>query len=152
VQSPQAPQSHSVPISTSKHIVTLIKRQATPVLHHLVSSLGTSNFQHSPLSQSFHSILIPSTLPPFSSSSQLLIKARTSCVFTNSFFHRARKVDRPPRRQRSARALSYRQSHSERRPAIAVAVRVNQRNCFTHRPTACLFVFMATGLHAAPTP
>ena len=152
VQSAGASKSFRPDIHRHTHCPTLIKSQATPVLPHLVSSLGTSNFQHSPLSQSFYSILIPSTLPPFSSSSQLLIKARMSCVFTNSFFHRAREVDRPPRRQRSARALSYRQSHSERRPAIAVAVRVNQRNCFTHRPTACLFVFMATGLHAAPTP
>ena len=152
MQSAGASKSFRPDIHRHTHCPTLIKSQATPVLPHLVSSLGTSNFQHSPLSQSFYSILIPSTLPPFSSSSQLLIKARMSCVFTNSFFHRAREVDRPPRRQRSARALSYRQSHSERRPAIAVAVRVNQRNCFTHRPTACLFVFLATGLHAAPTP
>lgn len=151
--SPQAPQSHSVPIYTVTHIVPP-SLKARPPPSYLISSQAwaqvISNTVHSP--QSFHSILIPSTLPPFSSSSQLLIKARMSCVFTNSFLQRAREVDRPPRRQRSAHALSYRKTHSERRPAIAVAVRVNQRNCFIHRPTACLFVFLATGLHAAPTP
>ena len=92
--------SKSFSPDSHRHTLSYSLSQATPF--NIISSHAwvqvISNTVH------IHSlstpILIPSALPPFSSSYQLLTKARTSCVFTNSFFHRdERELEKLPVRQ-----------------------------------------------------